>query len=193
MTRPTSDPASASSPDGPVPKPLPAGDWPTRGSSLCPWTRPANAAGRRPCRPGDKPADRNTCGDNGCASRDRITRCSDSTGVVGWGSWAAPKRTAHVVARTVTTPVMLARRRPRRRRQVCAPREEDPIEEDHNFKPAGLPYSQNRGDKSQRRGSSPTLRSTPNCARDGHFRSLVGHFYKGQRNTTRADCTPRFV
>ena len=142
VTRQTSSAASASNPDEPVARPSPAGGWLPRGNSLCLWAKPASAAGRRPCWPAGKPVDCNASGGNGCAGQDRIVGRSGGTCVVGFGSWAAPKRTAHPGVRNDRTPQTStrrrsrkSRRRPNRRRQVRARREEDPTEEDYIFTP----------------------------------------------------------
>ncbi len=160
VTRETSGPASASSPDGPAARPSPAGGWPTRGSSPSPWAKPANAAGWRPCSPGGKPAGCSISGGNGCAGRARIAGRSGGTYVVGLGSWAAPGQTAHVGSDSVETPVRSSPKKTQGKKTAARPEgrrpsrripgRRRPAEENDIFTPARSLYFQDGHDKRSR-------------------------------------------
>ena len=144
VTRQTSGVGSASSPDGPVARPAPAGHWLTPGSSLCHWAKPASAAGWPPCWPFGKPAGYNTSGGDGYAGRVRTIGRSGGTYVVHLNSWVAPKSPSnHVPLRAVWFQRKPAGRKSKRikpsgRRQLNERIEEDPPPRTPHFQTGGF-------------------------------------------------------
>ena len=129
--------------------PAPAAGWPARGSSPAPWPRPASAAGWRSCWPGGRQAGGSISGGNGYAGPARIAARSGSTCVVGFGSWAAPKRTAHLAAHTGGAPATLSAKKTQKQPKKTGLHrggEENPKEEDLIFKPAELLHFQHGDD-----------------------------------------------